>query len=148
MKNVIISTIIILLCTCQSQQSASELKTEYEILGVLHDQVEAWNAGDLEEFMKGYWKSEDLRFISGGTIYTGWQPALDGYIERYQNKSAMGNLSFTNLEIELLTNEVALVTGKYQLNRETDDPWGLFTLIFRKTADGWRIVHDHTSAAA
>ena len=59
----------------------------------------------------------------------------------------MGELSFTNLEVILLATDAAIVFGKYQLNRENDDPWGLFTLVLRKTADGWRIMHDHTSQA-
>ncbi|MFC1550287.1 YybH family protein [Candidatus Neomarinimicrobiota bacterium] len=145
--NLFIMSVIISIVACKSSQSPNSLETKYEIIGVMHEQVTAWNSGDIEGYMKGYWNSDSLRFVSGGNSYSGWTTTLDGYKNRYPDKSAMGELSFTNLEVILLAMDAAIVFGKYQLNRENDDPWGLFTLVLRKTADGWRIMHDHTSQA-
>ncbi len=113
---------------------------------VLEDQTTAWNKGDLEGFMKGYWKSERLTFISGNERKTGWQATLERYRARYQGKGKeMGKLSFGELEIELLSPEAALVRGRFTLQTSKDKPTGLFTLILKKFPEGWRIVHDHTS---
>jgi beta-aspartyl-peptidase (threonine type) len=115
---------------------------------VLLSQVEAWNHGQLEEFMKGYWRSPDLTFYSGSTVTKGWEPTLERYRRRYQSGGAqMGHLEFQDLEIDLLSRRSAVVTGKWRLTmNDGKTPHGLFTLIFKRFPEGWRIVHDHTSA--
>jgi beta-aspartyl-peptidase (threonine type) len=113
---------------------------------VLDDQAAAWNRGDLEGFMKGYWKSERLTFFSGNDKKQGWQATLERYRARYQGEGKeMGKLSFSELEIELLSPEVALVRGRFTLETSKGKPTGLFTLILKKLPEGYRIVHDHTS---
>lgn len=114
---------------------------------VMTEQAAAWNRGDLEAFMKGYWQDEALRFASGGSVTHGWQATLDRYRQRYADRAAMGTLRFTELEIEPLSADAALVFGHWSLTREADQPQGLFTLLFRKTAAGWVITRDHSSAA-
>ncbi|HYT92538.1 MAG TPA: nuclear transport factor 2 family protein [Gemmataceae bacterium] len=117
------------------------------IRAVLDAQVKAWNKGDLEGFMAGYWKSDDLSFFSGKDKTRGWQATLDRYRKRYQaDGREMGKLTFSELDIELLGADNALVRGRWQLVLTKEMPGGLFTLIFRKTTQGWRIVHDHTSS--
>ena len=113
---------------------------------VLDSQVEAWNRGDLEGFMAGYLRSSKLSFASGGSVIRGWDTLLERYETTY-GEGRMGMLSFTELEIYPLSNESAYVVGKWKLIRENDAPHGVFTLIFRKTPSGWRIVHDHSSGA-
>ena len=114
---------------------------------VLDDQAAAWNKGDLEGFMKGYWKSERLTFFSGNDRKQGWQATLERYRVRYQGKGKeMGKLSFSELEIELPAPGVALVRGRFTLETSKGKPTGLFTLILKKLPEGWRIVHDHTSS--
>ncbi len=114
---------------------------------VLDAQVAAWNRGDLRGFMAGYWASPELSFFSAGQHTRGWQATYDRYIERYQNKGQeMGQLSFRDLDIALLGSDSALVRGRWQLKRSKDSPGGLFTLIFKRFPEGWRIVHDHTSS--
>jgi ketosteroid isomerase-like protein len=127
---------------------------EEGIKHVLLSQVEAWNHGKLEAFMQGYWHSPDLTFFSGATETRGWEPTLTRYRQRYQAEGKeMGKLEFQKLNIDLLSRRSAVVTGQWQLtmsNTKTSDgkqPHGLFTLIFKRMPGGWKIVHDHTSAA-
>jgi ketosteroid isomerase-like protein len=97
--------------------------------------------------MGGYAKSGTTRFASGGDITRGWQTVFDRYVKRYGDRAAMGRLTFTELEITVLAPDRAEVFGHWRLDREKDTPHGLFTLLMHKTADGWRVVHDHTSSA-
>lgn len=117
------------------------------ICAVLNAQQDAWNDGDIPSFMAGYWQSEDLRFASGGSVTTGWQATLERYQARYDTPEAMGWLAFTDLHVTQLSEDAAYVFGRWTLYRESDEPTGLFTLILRKEAEGWRVVHDHTSSA-
>jgi beta-aspartyl-peptidase (threonine type) len=98
--------------------------------------------------MSGYWRSPDLTFFSGATVTKGWEPTLERYRRRYQSGgNQMGHLEFQDLEIDLLSRRSAVVTGKWQLTMsDGKKPHGLFTLIFKRFPEGWRIVHDHTSA--
>lgn len=123
-------------------------KPEDAIRAVLTAQDEAWNRGDLEGFMKTYWKSDQLRFYSGGTVTSGWQATLDRYRKRYQAEGKeMGKLTFADLEVEVLGPDAAMARGRWKLKLSKENPEGLFTLILKKFPDGWKIVHDHTSAA-
>ena len=117
---------------------------------LLDSQVAAWNRGDLEGFMKGYWKSDSLTFYSGGTITHGWQTTLDRYRKRYQSEGReMGTLVFDLVDLRLLARGQALVRGGWSLKLKDGAPSGLFTLWLRWFPDaGWRIVHDHSSAAS
>ena len=120
---------------------------EAAIREVLAAQAAAWNRGDLEAFMAGYWRDEGLRFASGNRVRRGWQATLDGYRRRYADPAAMGRLHFSELEIEATGPDAALVFGRWSLIRAQDQPHGLFTLLMRRMADGWKITRDHTSAA-
>ena len=115
-----------------------------EIRKVMDDQAAAWNRGDLEAFMQGYWNSEKLVFV-GSEVTRGWQPTLDRYKRTYGTREKMGTLTFSDLEVTLLSNDAAVVLGSWSLARATDNPHGKFTLVFRKFKEGWRIVMDHTS---
>ncbi len=114
---------------------------------ILEDQQQAWNRHDLEGFMSGYWNSPDLTFFSGAQQTAGWQGALDRYRKNYQQGGKeMGRLEFGNLKIEPLGNDAAFVRGSWHVTMsDGKTPHGLFTLIFRKFPDGWKIVHDHTA---
>jgi ketosteroid isomerase-like protein len=116
------------------------------IQGVMQSQVQAWNHHDLDSFMNGYWHSPDLTFFSGTTETKGWEPTLERYRRRYQSEGhAMGTLSFSDLQVQLLGPESGFVRGKFQLVMpDGKKPHGIFTLIFRKFPEGWRIIHDHT----
>lgn len=115
------------------------------IRNVMAQQEVAWNKGELEAFMRGYWKSDSLQFISSRGINYGWQATLDGYKKGYPTKEAMGVLSFTILSIEKLSPTSAVVIGKWHLKRSTDEPNGHFMLLWKKVDEQWVIVADHTS---
>jgi ketosteroid isomerase-like protein len=118
------------------------------VRAVLQSQVDAWNRHDLEAFMAGYWHSPELTFFSGTSETKGWQPTLERYRRTYQAEGrAMGQLTFSDLQVEALGTDAAFVRGKFRLVMpDGKQPHGVFTLIFRKFPEGWRIVHDHTCA--
>src|ERR1700736_3788832 len=111
-------------------------------------QQEAWNRGDIDAFMNGYARAETTTFVSEDKVTRGWQTVRDRYKKKYPDRAKMGTLTFSDLEITPLGNDSAVVLGRWELKRAKDQPHGCFTLIFRKTSNGWRIVHDHTSAAS
>jgi len=119
-----------------------------EISAVLKMQQDAWNRGDIDAFMNGYSRSDETLFVSGDDVTRGWQKVLDRYKKKYFDRAEMGTLTFSNLEITPLSNDSAVALGSWKLNRANDQPHGRFTLIFRRFPEGWRIVHDHTSAAS
>ena len=129
----------------QSKANSRDAKAIAAIRAVLDAQVAAWNRGDIEGFMDGYWRSPETVFVSGDTVTHGWQTVLDRYKKGYSTREKMGTLTFSDLEIKLISKDAAIATGRWQLARTGDTPHGRFTLIFRKTSQGWRIVHDHTS---
>ena len=124
----------------------SEPAAAQAIEKVLKTQESAWNRGDIGEFMFGYWRSKYTEFENESGIYQGWDDVLKRYEKAYPNRAAMGQLTFSGLEIHVLSPSSAYVIGKYRLDREKDHPEGVFTLIFRKFDDGWKIVNDHTTA--
>lgn len=119
---------------------------EASIRAVLAKQQSAWNSGDIDAFMEGYWKSPELRFTSGNTVTYGWDETLARYKKHYQTKDIMGQLTFDIMQIEQPAPDLAIVLGRFTLKREVDEPTGLFTLIFRKFEGQWLIVSDHTSS--
>lgn len=126
-----------------------ESKSAREIRTVLDDQVKAWNRKDLEGFMQGYWRSPDLSFYSGATKLAGWDATISRYRQRFQSEGReMGHLEFADLEIETLGATSAFVRGRWHLTMSAGEAGGLFTLIFRRFNDGWKIVHDHTSSSS
>ncbi len=135
----------------QAQTSANPGKREDRITkairAVLDAQRDAWNRGDIEGYMEGYARSEDTVFVSGDNVTRGWQTVLDRYKKTYNSREKMGTLTFSDLEIRLVGNDPAIVLGRWHLKRSNDEPHGRFTLIFRRTKQGWKIVHDHTSSA-
>jgi ketosteroid isomerase-like protein len=132
-------------------QAASAQRREQAQEAIKHllvSQVEAWNHGNLEGFMQGYWQSPDLTFFSGVSVTHGWAPTLARYKQRYQSEGReMGHLEFQDLDIDLLSPRAAVVSGKWQLAmKDGKHPHGLFTLVLKRLPQtGWRIVHDHTS---
>ena len=118
---------------------------EAEIRAVMQAQVAAWNRGNIDGFMEGYARSNATEFVSGYKLTRGWQTVRDRYRNKYDSREKMGTLTFSQIEITQLSPDAALVLGRWQLARKGDQPHGLFTLLFRRTPAGWRIVHDHTS---
>jgi ketosteroid isomerase-like protein len=130
-----------------AQSTTQDIASDVE--NVLRQQAGAWNRHDLEGFMAGYWNSPALIFFSGVQKTSGWQSTLERYRTRYQSEGhEMGKLEFSDLSIQQLSPDAAYVLGQFHLTMsDGKTPHGLFTLIFRKFPEGWKIVHDHTSAA-
>ena len=130
----------------RAPKSRKEDKNVAAVRAVLEAQAAAWNRGDVAGYMEGYAKEDATTFVSGDTLTRGWQTVLDRYKARYDTREKMGTLAFSELEIRPLSEFYMTATGRWQLTRAGDTPHGRFTLILRRTAAGWRIVHDHTSS--
>jgi hypothetical protein len=145
---IIIGTLLIAFASCKSETTKEKDKPnsldEKSIREVLGKQVTAWNEANIEGFMQGYWKSDSLLFI-GSKITNGWDSTLVRYKKSYPDKAAMGNLHFEIMRVDFISANAYLVTGKYFLKREKDNPSGVFTLLLRKINDQWVVVYDHTS---
>lgn len=116
------------------------------IHAVLTAQQHTWNRGDIDAFLSGYWHSPELTFSGSNGISRGWEGVLARYKKTYPDRAAMGQLDFSNLEFRFLGPDAALVLGHWHLKREKDDLGGVFSLVWQRFPDGWRIIHDHTSA--
>lgn len=128
-------------------ESKRAAKTIAAVRTVLDAQRDAWNRGDIESYMDGYARSADITFVSGDTITRGWQTVHDRYKKNYDSREKMGTLTFSDLETRVLSTDAAVTIGRWHLQRTSDQPHGRFSLVFRRTGQGWRIVHDHTSSA-
>jgi len=140
--------LLVLLRSEVLKADASEAGAEQQIRAVLDEQQAAWNGADITAFMKGYWASPELTFAGSSGVTRGWHAVLERYRERYGDAQAMGHLHFSDLEVHVLGKDAAFVLGCWHLKREKDEPGGVFTLVFQRFPEGWRIVHDHTSADA
>ncbi|MFN2501198.1 MAG: DUF4440 domain-containing protein [Pyrinomonadaceae bacterium] len=145
MKNTFSLIICILFFTNLLPAQKNNSEAETAIRHVIEQQAQAWNRGDIEGFMQGYWRSEKLVFVSGMNVTRGWRPTLDRYKKSYDTRAKMGMLKFSDLEITLLSKDAAVVLGSWELTDVKDNPKGKFTLTFRKLKEGWRIVIDLTS---
>lgn len=131
--------------TIAAQSNSQKARIANEIRAVMTKQTADWNRGDIDAFMNGYWNSDKLLFVGSSGVTRGWRPTLDRYKKSYDSRAKMGTLTFSNLEIDVISRDAAVVLGRWSLARQKDTPNGTFTLIFRKFKEGWRIVHDHTS---
>jgi hypothetical protein len=140
--------LVLVLSGCTTVHPTDPTAIKLAIRAVLDQQVKDWNDGNVEQFMLGYQQAETTRFASGANIAQGWETVLDRYKKTYPDTAAMGHLRFSDIDITVAAHDAALVFGRWHLDRQKDELNGLFTLFFRKTPEGWHIVHDHTSAAA
>jgi uncharacterized protein (TIGR02246 family) len=151
MKHRLVTTPILLLvlstATLSLAQNQKDAKSIAAVRAVLDAQAAAWNRGDIETYMDGYARSADTVFVSGDRVTRGWQTVLERYKKAYDSREKMGTLTFSDVEINILSKDAAIVLGRWHLQRSKDEPHGRFTLLFRKTNAGWKIVHDHTSSA-
>jgi len=134
-------------CTSSPTQGSDPVT---EVKAVWNAQADAWNRGDLEAFMAGYWKSPDLVFFSNGAETRGWQQTLDRYRAAYQGEGRhMGTLDFPQLEFKQLGAEAVLARGRWHLKMpDGKESTGMTSVTYQKLPEGWRIVHDHSSAQA
>jgi ketosteroid isomerase-like protein len=140
-----------LLCVSWPKNSLArpgeDRKAEHDaILSVLNAQQEAWNRGDVDAFVVGYWQSPELTFAGSSGVARGYDGVLARYKKNYPDKKTMGELNFSQLEFHFLGPDAALVLGQWHLKRESGDIGGVFSLVWQRFPEGWKIIHDHTSA--
>ena len=140
MKSILITLLTILSCAAFSQT-----KDETEVRNVLAKQNAAWNRGDVDAFMIGYWENDSLMFIGKSGVTYGYKNTLANYKRNYPDTTAMGKLTFTLIQVKQLSPDYFHVTGKYYLTRTIGDANGHFTLMFRKISGKWVIISDHSS---
>lgn len=128
-----------------SLTTIGQSKDEIEVRSVLSNQSAAWNRGDIDAFMVGYWENDSLMFIGKSGITYGYKNTLANYKKNYPDTTVMGKLTFTLIHVKQLSPEYFHVTGKYYLSRTIGDASGHFTLVFRKIKGRWMIVSDHSS---
>lgn len=117
-------------------------KDKAEIKTVMRSQEIAWNNGDLEGFMSGYWKSDSLKFYGRNGLTKGWQNTLNNYKKGYPTKAETGTLKFVINDISVIENDSYWVLGEYHLTRDIGNANGVFMIIFKKINDKWKIVAD------
>jgi hypothetical protein len=139
------STILLLLYIITTCSLFAQSKDEMEVRGLLARQTKEWNDGNIPAFMNTYWKSDSLMFVGKSGITYGWQKTLDNYKKNYPDAAAMGKLKFDRLEVKRLSSGYFFVVGKWHLTRSIGDIGGIFTLLFRKVANRWLIIADHSS---
>jgi len=116
------------------------------IMAVLNAQQAAWNRADVDTFLVGYWHSPELTFSGSNGVSRGWDGVMARYKKNYPDQAAMGHLDFSELEFRFLGSDAALVLGRWHLERDKGDVGGVFSLVWQRFPDGWKIIHDHTSA--
>ena len=137
--------LLLLLTLTTSLISFGQSKDEKEVRDVLAKQNAAWNRGDVDAFMVGYWENDSLMFIGKSGVTYGYKNTLANYKKNYPDTATMGKLTFTLIKVRQLSPEFFHVTGKYYLTRTIGDASGHFTLLFRKTNGKWVIISDHSS---
>jgi uncharacterized protein (TIGR02246 family) len=143
----LLTLILLIFHSYNLSNAQTDQKSVDAIKAVINAQRDAWNRGDIDGYMDGYDKSDDTVFVSGDNVTRGWNTVLERYKKSYDSREKMGQLEFSDLEITVLSKDSAVVLGRWLLKRSKDEPHGRFTLIFKKTHSGWRIIHDHTSSA-
>jgi ketosteroid isomerase-like protein len=123
----------------------SQSKDELAIRNLLNEQTIAWNRGDIEGFMKGYWQNDSLMFIGKSGVTYGWQNTLNNYKKGYPDTAAMGKLNFELIQVKRLSAIYFYIVGKWHLQRTIGDVQGHFNLLFRKVKNQWVIIADHSS---
>ena len=144
-----LSLVLLVACAAAPPVRTFAPPDQAAVTTVLAQQAAAWNRGDLAGYMEGYAHSDALVFTSGGKVRTGWQAAFDTYRAKYQAQpGSMGKLSFEVLRVDAAGGDAAIVLGRWTLTESPHDGGGIFSLVFARRPEGWRIVHDHTSADA
>jgi len=140
-----LSGLLLILLVITTNNLYAQNKDELAIRNLLETQTKAWNQGNLEAFMKGYWESDSLVFIGKNGPKYGYQTTLENYKKGYPDTAAMGKLKFDLLQLKQLSKEYYYVIGKWHLIRSAGDLQGHFTLLFRKIKKQWVIIADHSS---
>ena len=138
-------TLLTLLLLALALSGFAQTGPEAAIRRIMTDQAAAWNKGNIDDFMKGYWNNDSLVFVGQSGLSYGYGTALANYKKHYDSPDKMGQLFFTLLSIKKLSPDYCFVLGKWLLKRKAGDIGGIYSLLFRKIDGRWQIVVDHTS---
>lgn len=138
----ILMLLLMVVCVNVNAQTTTDREA---ILSVLETQRKAWNMGDIEGYMQGYWNNDSLVFVGANGPTYGFEKTLENYKKSYPTNAKMGQLSFDIKKVEFLSKNIAFVMGRWNLKRTSDAPKGHFTLIFKKFKNQWKIISDHSS---
>jgi hypothetical protein len=123
----------------------AQSRDETALLKVLDEQNSAWNRGDIDSFMKGYWENDSLMFVGKSGVTYGWTNTLNNYKKGYPDTAAMGKLTFTNIKVKKLSKKYYFIVGKWYLKRSIGDVSGHYNLLMEKINGRWVIIADHSS---
>lgn len=137
--------VFVLVCLMFPLKSIAQSIDEKEIRSILDIQTTAWNRGDIDDFMVGYWESDSLMFVGQSGVTYGYQATRNNYIKNYSDTARMGKLRFDILQVKMMGPEYYFVLGKWLLKRSVGDVGGHYTLIFKKISGKWKIIADHSS---
>ena len=137
--------LLVLILSCHSLLIMAQSPDEKAIRNLLAEQTAAWNRGNIEEFMKGYWNNDSLMFIGQSGVTYGYNNTLTNYKKNYSTADKMGMLSFDLIKVQRLSSEYYFVVGKWHLKRNAGDVGGHYNLLFRKIRGKWLIIADHSS---
>src|SRR6187402_1889101 len=138
-------SILFISITLLSVSAFCQTNDETEVRNLLTRQTQAWNRGDIDAFMIGYWENDSLMFIGKSGVTYGYKNTLSNYKKNYPDTTVMGKLTFTLIQLKQVSPEYFHVTGKYYLTGTIGDASGHFTLMFRKINGKWLIISDHSS---
>ncbi len=142
MRNLLVA-LIILVASCQERVDTAD--PIVEINQIMQAQQDAWNSGDLESYMQGYWQNDSVAFVGRSGLTYGWEKVLNNYKKGYPDRAAMGTLQFNNLDQRVLGPDHVWVVGKWTLFRQADTLGGHYTLVWQKVNGKWVIISDHSS---
>ncbi len=145
MKALILALLLVLNYTNLFSQDPLSAIDQRAIKEVLQMQEESWNKGNIEKFMEGYWNSDRTVFTGAAGPIFGWQEVMNRYIKSYPDRAAMGKTKLEIIDLYKIKKNVALMIGKYQLQRIGGDLEGYFTLVWKKLENRWLIISDHTT---
>jgi ketosteroid isomerase-like protein len=129
----------------QAKAPANQEADRAAITAALMAQQRAWNEGNVDAFLEGYWHSPELTFSGSSGVSRGWDGVMARYKKSYPDRATMGQLDFSGLEFRFLGPDAALILGNWHLKREKGDAGGVFSLVWQRFPEGWKIVHDHTA---
>lgn len=136
--------LVLILFVFTVQLTSAQSKDSVQIVDVLNRQLAAWNSGSIEGFMHGYWKSEELRFITKKGVTFGWNNVFESYKKSFSTKELMGKLLFDVDHVTEIAKNTYLTTGKWIVESKDQPKSGYFSLVFKKVKNEWLIIVDHT----
>ncbi|HEY4323738.1 MAG TPA: nuclear transport factor 2 family protein [Mucilaginibacter sp.] len=127
-----------------AQDVTADSPAAKEITTTMENSANEWNKGNLEAFMSLYDPSATMMMPTGTA-------GLDVIRSLYEKKYFVGNmpkqnLRYTDMKVRFLGNDYALLTGAFTLyGNNLPERSGRYSLVMKHTANGWKILHDHSS---